>query len=233
MRQEVSIKKYIWSFIITVAVFVVVFLISRNLDTQRISEVRSLGDKLSLDITSSETQFDLLKESSCKIVKYSGTFSDELNTLSEKIAYLEDNLSNTNADVIGLKKYYSLLEIKDFIVVNNIAKKCGTKPVIIIYFYSKTDCDDCKNFGYVMGKLREDYPEIHVYSFEYDLDLSAIKTMISIYGVKNTLPAIIIKDETYYGFKSIEDMEKLVPELSAIRALHENEKSSATSTSTN
>lgn len=231
MRQEINGKKYLLSFVITAVVFLGAFYISKSFDKQRLNEVKALGDKLSLDITSSETQFDLLKESSCKVIAHSGTFTDELNALSEKISYLEDNFSTQNEDVIGLKKYYSLLEIKDYLVVNNISKKCGTKPITIIYFYSNPEtCDDCKKLDYVMSTLRLNYPEVRIYSFDYNLDLSAIKTMISIYGVKNNLPAIIINDDIYYGFKSIEDMEKLIPALKKLKIQHEKASSSASTT---
>ncbi len=228
MEPSKNLKEYILSFIITGLAFLGAYYVSTNVNKERVNEVKILGDKLSLDITSSETQFDLLKESSCKIIKYSSTFSDELVSLSEKISYLADNISKTDPDVVGLKKYYSLLEIKDYLLVNNIAKKCDTKPITIIYFYHDFDsCDDCKKLGYVMARLQQDYPEIHIYSFDYDLDLSAIKTMVSIYGIKNTLPAVIVNDEIHYGFQSIDDMEILVPELKTLKALHEKEAASS------
>ena len=79
-------------------------------------------------------------------------------------------------------------------------------------------CDDCEKEGYVLTRLRETYPDLRVYSFDYNIGLSAVNTLISVNKVKNELPAIIIKDQTYYGFKSVEDIEKIVPELAKIKA---------------
>ena len=122
--------------------------------------------------------------------------------------------------------------MKDYLLVGKINEKCGIKPITIMYFYSNAgDCDDCKREGYVLTKLREEFPEIRIYSFDYNLDLSVVKTMKSIYGIKNTLPALVIWDEAYYGFKSPEDIEKIIPQLKKFRAAQEKEKN-ATNTST-
>lgn len=230
MRTKIETKKYVFAFIITVVVFFGALLISNFFSEKRIAEVKNIEDKIALDILSSETQYALLKESSCKSLDHSTAFSEELSALASRLSYMEDKLGSSNPDVLGLKKYYSLLQIKDFLLVEEIKRKCGVKPITIIYFYSNNgDCEDCKQAGYVLTKLREEFPELRVYSFDYNLDLSAVKTMKYIQGVQNKLPALIIWDELYYGFKSSEDIEKIIPQLKRIRA--EREKSAkATST---
>ena len=168
----------------------------------------------------------------CRTVDHRTAFSEELNNLAQKLSYTEENLGDKNKEVIDLKKYYSLLQVKDYLLVGKINEKCGIKPITIMYFYSNAgDCDDCKREGYVLTKLREEFPEIRIYSFDYNLDLSVVKTMKSIYGIKNTLPALVIWDEAYYGFKSPEDIEKIIPQLKKFRAAQEKEKN-ATNTST-
>ena len=208
-------------------------MISGRFEQSRLAEVKSVENKISLDILSSETQFALLKESSCKVIDHSTAFSEELNSLAQKLAYMEDSLGEKNAEVLNLKKYYSLLQIKDYLLVAQVNEKCGVKPITVIYFYSnKGDCDDCKREGYVLTKLREEYPELRIYAFDYNLDLSAVKTMKSIHGVRNTLPALVISDEPYYGFKSPEDIEKIIPELKKFREAREKAAAEAAATST-
>jgi hypothetical protein len=230
MRAKIETKKYIIALVITVTVFFSALYISNRFAAKRTAEVKAAEDKISLDILSSETQFALLKDSSCKAFDHSTAFSEELNSLVEKLSYMEQNLGNENADVINLKKYYSLLQIKDYLLVGQVNQKCGVKPITIIYFYSnKGDCAECQKEGYVLTSLREEYPELRIYSFDYNLDLSAVKTMRSLYGVRNTLPALIIWDENYYGFKSPADIEKIIPQLKKLRALH-NKATTTTTT---
>lgn len=230
MRAKIETKKYVIAFVITAMVFFGALLVSNRFQNKRLSEIKSIENKLSLDILSSETQFALLKESSCKAIDHSTAFSEELNSLAQKLSYMEDNLGEENAEVINLKKYYSLLQIKDYLLVAQVKEKCGVKPITIIYFYSnKGDCTDCKREGFVLTKLREEYPELRIYAFDYNLDLSAVKTMKSIQGVRNTLPALVIWEENYYGFKSTEDIEKIIPQLKKLRATREK---AVTATST-
>lgn len=228
IRAQIETKKYVFAFVITVTIFFGALLISNSFSARRLAEVKSIENKIALDILSSETQFALLKESSCKAIDHSTAFSEELSNLAAKLSYMEEKLGDNNEEVASLKKYYSLLQIKDYLLVEQVRQKCGVKPITIIYFYSnKGDCDDCKRAGYVLTKLREEFPELRVYSFDYNLDLSAVKTMKSIQGVKNKLPAIVIWGEPYYGFKSSEDIEKIIPQLKRIRATREKAEAAA------
>ena len=98
--------------------------------------------------------------------------------------------------------------------MKRLTEKCGIKPTFILYFYSTEDiCEECERIGYVLTALRDKYPDLRVYSFDYHFDLGAISTLVSIYKVKSDLPALIINGETYYGFYSVEELEETVPAL--------------------
>lgn len=231
MRSKIETKKYVFAFIITTLVFLGALGVSNLFSEKRISEIKAVEDKISLDLLSSETQFALLKESSCKSIDHSTAFSEELGSLAAKLSYMEDSLGDTNPDVINLKKYYSLLQIKDYLLTAQVKQKCGTNPITIIYFYSnKGDCADCKKEGYVLTKLREEYPELRIYSFDYNLDLSAVRTMKSLFAVRNTLPALNIWEENYYGLKTAEDVEKIIPQLKRLAAARAKAAQNATTT---
>lgn len=225
-------KKYIFVFVITAGIFTTAFAVSNYSNQKRIQNIESTEDKIALDLLSSETQFNLFKEFSCKGVD-NPVLSSELNSIAERLAYAEQNLGVDNPEVIRLKKYYSVLEVKDYLLMQQMDQKCKQKPLFILYFYSNQgDCDDCKKQGYVLTDLRNEYPELRVYSFDYNLDYSIIKTLQSFFKVKDALPAMVIGDNTYYGFKSREDIEKLIPELAKLKAEHAKAQTTATSTAT-
>lgn len=233
MRAKIETKKYLFAFIITSLVFFGALIVSNKFSSERIAEIRAIESSISMDILASETQFALLKDSSCKAIDHRTAFSEELSSLTQKLTYMEENLGTHNAEVINLKKHYSLLQVKDYLLVKQIREKCGVKPITIIYFYSNEgDCADCVREGYVLTKLRQEFPELRIYSFDYNLDLSVVKTMKSIYGVKNTLPALNIWEENYYGFKSADDIEKIIPQLKKLRTAREEAEAKATATST-
>lgn len=209
-------KKYIIVLFITATIFISGLWLSNYLNNKKIDQLKTIEDKISLDLMSSDTQFNLLQELSCKDVSTT-VLSSELNSLAEKISYSENNIGMDNSDVISLKRYYSLLEIKDYLLMKKITERCGQKPIFVLYFYKNDKCEDCTKQGYVLTSLREKYPNLRVYSFDYNLDLSAIRAMISIYKVPDNLPAMVINGKVYSGFQTVEQIEKTFPELETIK----------------
>lgn len=227
-HSKIDWKKYIFSFVITAIIFATAIYVSEYFSQKKLAEVKDIQDKISIDILSSETQFSLLSESSCTDITSSSALSKELGTLEAKLSYTEKDRGTNDPEVQTLKRYYSLLQIKDYLLMKKISEKCKKAPISIIYFYSNDgNCNDCEKEGYVLTRLRQDYPELRVYSFDYTLDLSAVKTLISITNMEDKLPAVFIKGKAYYGFQSIEDIEKAIPELAKMK-----NASSTTATST-
>jgi hypothetical protein len=237
MRQPIDKSKYILTFLITAIIFGSLLYVDRVLVQKRFGDIQAVQDQISLDLLSSETQFDLLKDASCKTLDGS-ILSQELNSLATKLSYLESSDTGKQSDeLIYLKKYYSLLEIKDSLLMKQLGEKCKEKAISILYFYgNKEDCTECEDMSYVLTYLRQNYPELRIYSFDTNLDLSAIDTLNSVYKIDSTkLPAIVYDDQTHVGFRSIEEMKELIPELKKIdedRLKGENASSTTAASST-
>jgi hypothetical protein len=210
-----SWQKYVIAFLITAAIFATAFYATSRLDQVRIADIRMTESQVSLDILSNETQYDLLSELSCSEISQNPGLSDELNTLASQLSYAEQNLGTTNPEVVSLKEQYSLLEIKDYILMQKISVKCGVHPVFILYFYSNTgNCPDCAAAGDVLTYLRTTYPSLRVYAFDYNLDTPALRTLISLRSVKQNLPAYIIDSRSpIYGLKTADELIMIAPEI--------------------
>ncbi len=182
------------------------------LNDVRVAELGAMEDQLSIDTLSLDTQFSLLETAPCDSTASSTTLTSELTDLGDRLSYEENQLGSTDAQVLRLKKQYSLLEIRDYLITKEIAAACGTKPVTVLYFYSNTgNCSACDKAGYALSYLRNTYPSLRVYSFDYNLDLGALKTFLTINKMKNSPPAFVINGRQYYGFTSLEDLEKQFP----------------------
>lgn len=179
---------------------------------KKIKELEFIQNKIALDILSSETQFSLLSELSCKNIDDS-VLSGEMGELGKKLEWGEENLGATD-EVFYLKKYYSLLQIKDYLLMKRISSRCGVKSAFILYFYTTAEnCSECARQGIVLSSLRDKYPELRVYSFDYSTDLSAVEAMLKIYKIEDTkLPALVVDDEVLTGFSSIDDLETRIGE---------------------
>ncbi len=207
MNNNFDWRKYLIVFLITVCLFLTASFISNFFSEKKVDEMKSIQDNIAINILSSETQFSLLQESSCKYVSGS-VLSGELDELGKKLEWSQTNLGDTD-EVTYLKKYYSLLEIKDYLLMKKVSVSCGTKSAFILYFYTtKDNCSECEKEGMVLSDLRDKYPELRVYSFDYATDLSAIKSLLQIYKIKDTeLPALVVDDSLLTGFHSVSDLE--------------------------
>lgn len=204
-----SYKKYITVFLITLVIFVTAFGVSNYLNNKKVADIKQNEDQISVSILSLETQFELLQESTCATIDKS-SLGDELTSLADKLSFAESHNEISASEVEGLKKYYSLLEIKDYLLMKKVSRQCNLHPIVIVYFYSSTNCEDCQKQGYILTYLRENYPGIRVYTFDYNLDLPAIKTLIDIHETKKILPALIINDKVYNGFQDLDTMKEII-----------------------
>lgn len=219
-------KKYLVAFAITTVIFGTAIFVSDTLGDKKLEDVRSIENRVSVDILSSETQFALLEETSCSDIG-PGFLSEELGSLGEKLDYAENQTELNTQDLEYLKRAYFILEIKDYLLMKRLTERCGIRPTFILYFYSTSEkCEECERMGFVLTALRDKYPDLRVYSFDYHFDLGAIKTLISIYKVKPELPAMIVNGRLYHGFYSVDELEETVP---AIKLLAEEARATTTS----
>jgi len=204
-------KKYLFFLMITIGIFIIVFGLVNFLNNQRLESLDDLQRKVTIDLIANETQFDLLKTAPCGSIKDT-ILSRELGELGKKLDFAETNQGADNPSVIQLKKYYSLLQVKDYLLMQELSEKCDVDIDSILYFYGN-DCSECTKQGYVLTQLKNRYPELRIYSFDTDLDFSVIETFTSLYDFGEVYPTLIIGDNSYQGLQRISDIEELFPDL--------------------
>ncbi|MEO5635211.1 MAG: hypothetical protein ABIS26_02035 [Candidatus Paceibacterota bacterium] len=211
-ENNIDWKKYVIVFLITAGIFLSASFLSNHFSNQKINQIKAIQDNIAINILSSETQFSLLSELSCKNVSTS-VLSGELDELGRKLEWGQENLGSTD-EVNYLKKYYSLLQIKDYLLMKKISEGCKVKSAFILYFYTTAEnCSECQRESLVLSALHDQYPELRVYSFDYNTDLSAVKSMEQIYKIKDTeLPAVVLGDELLTGYHSIEELQSKIEE---------------------
>ena len=84
-------KKYLIVFFITVGLFATTGYLSNYFGNKKIDELKSIQDKIAVDVLSSETEYSLLSDLSCKNISDS-VLSDELGELGQKLEWGENNL---------------------------------------------------------------------------------------------------------------------------------------------
>ena len=81
----------------------------------------------------------------------------------------------------------------------------------IFYFYgTKESCADCARQVYVLDALKHKYPNLRVYSFDYNLDLSTIQALRTIYKINGVLPGLVVNGTTFNGFQGLEALDGIL-----------------------
>ncbi len=198
--------------VITIAIIGTIVYAVNYLDQQRVTELRDIEDQLTTDTLSIETQFALLEEAPCDSFTKDTVLSQELSDLGDRLAFTEERLGATDPEVLRLKDRYTLLQIRDYLLTKRLTEACDLDPVIALYFYSNAgDCEECDRAGYALSYLRQTYPALRVYAFDYHLDLAALKTFIAVEKIEERLPAFVIEGKRSYGFTSLEEFEQKFP----------------------
>jgi hypothetical protein len=211
--MSLFVRNVLIALVITALIAATILYAIDSLNRQRVAELNSIEDQLSIDTLSLDTQFSLLANAPCSTVLEGTELTKELQDLGDRLVYTENQLGTDDAQVIRLKSQYTLLEIRDYLVAKQLAAACGTKPVTVLYFYSNVDgeCTECDRASFALSYLRQNYPNLRVYSFDYHLDLGALSTLIALDKVKPEFPAFIIQDKPIYGFTDLETLEKAFP----------------------
>ena len=198
---------------ITIVIIGTVIYAINFLNRQRINELTGIQDRLATDTLSIETQFSLLETAPCEDQTEGTQLSKEVSELGDRLAQAENRLGSKNEQVLDIKKQYSLLQIRDYILTKRLASTCHITPTVALYFYSNVpgSCTSCDRASYALSYLHQMYPKLRVYSFDYDLDLGALRTLIAVEKVKPEFPAFVINGKRTYGFTNLEEFQKAFP----------------------
>jgi len=211
--MSLATRNSLIALVVTIVIIGTVIYAVNYLDDRRVAELSSIQNQLATDTLSVETQFALLEEAPCEDLTEGNTLSATLADLGARLAVTEERLGATDSQVLELKKQYTLLEIRDYLLMKKLSRTCHADSPVALYFYSNVPgaCVDCDRASYALSYLHETYPNIRVYSFDYNLDLGALKTLIAVEKIKPEFPAFIIEGKHTYGFTSLDVLESVFP----------------------
>ena len=191
-----------------------------------------MQQNLRTDILSLETQFSILNQAPCANLNES-TLTNELYSISQKLTSVGTTLGEDDGNFLELKKYYSILEIKHWLLLQRAAKECKLPLAFIIYFYEDSkNCPQCEDQGYILTYFREKYPFLRIYSFDYNLDLAALKTLKSVFRLQDETPIMVINSDVYCGYKSKDELETIMEKYVKLESLEDKTATSTAATST-
>lgn len=207
---------YIIALLITLGVFGGALFTSSYINTRKTDELKAIEDKITLDLIVTETQLSSFTETSCQTFN-SSTLREELDNLSARLNFMEDQVGKDNADIFRLKRYYTQLQIRDFTLTKKMSDNCKSNKIFIFYFYaSKTPCADCASQEYILKSIAAKYKQAEIYHFDYDLDRASLKPFIA--NIPTSGPFISINNVPYPLFTNLEAMTRLIDAIASSTA---------------
>jgi len=199
--RRISWNRYFSVLLLTLLIFLIGFLITQRISSRTSEQITGIQKEFRNYILSLNLQSEIASEYICKVDVFQLT--KEKSDLGKKIDVLEKNLGKNNPIVQDLKKDYSLLSLRQWLLVKKVKKGCNRDINIILFFYSnKVNASESESQGYVLDYIYEKYPdEVVIYAFDIDEDNPALNTLKNIYEV-DIVPSVIINDKLFVGLQS-------------------------------
>jgi len=206
---KISKTKYLAVFTTTTLIFVIGLFFGNYISDAKLSNINLLEQDFRTDILALEVQYALLAEDPCSNLN-SNVLSNELYSIGTRLDFMENKLGATEKNVLRLKEYYSLLQIRHWLFLNKQNKECEIENKNILYFYSNLgDCKECREQGFVLNFLHKKHPNINIYSFDINIDNIALRTIKEKYQVDKA-PTLIINGKENSGFKKSSEIESIL-----------------------
>lgn len=196
MERKINWQRLILAFLIATFLFCFgIFLgfIAKGYISQ--SSVQ-LEESVRNDIIDLETLYLLENTFPCN-QQVLGITSEKLDYLGELITVLEVKKGKFDADVLELKKLYTVLEIRHFLLTEARNSQCSQNYDTILFFYSNQE--NCKSevekTSFVLNYLRNKYDTVRVYSFDIDLDSDLIAALKAQYQINDCASVVLNKEK--------------------------------------
>lgn len=206
-------RYYALAGIITLLVFVTGILTGMLLESEKISYLEQKLRELEISKSDGEIQNLLatfLELDTCRVFKYEvEKIIPEISRFGEELEIYERTRKIESSKYEELKKEYTLMNIKYYLFVEGLRKRCNYTYVPILYFYSNEKCEDCEVQGYVLRNLKRKAPKKYmIFAIDGDMDLESVKLLKKIYNI-TSYPSLVIYEKVYEGFLPMKKIEEI------------------------
>jgi hypothetical protein len=130
--------------------------------------------------------------------------------LGEKI----DNYRTISKDYINdpyyqqMKEKFNRQEVIYLSDLKEMRRRCGLSQLEILFFYRRgEDCPSCDDQAYVLNYFNQYiHPEIAVFSFDADLNMSSVGVLQGIYGITE-YPCLVVGERVACGLQDKNALE--------------------------
>ncbi|MFH1823219.1 MAG: hypothetical protein ABH817_00675 [archaeon] len=212
-KRQVNPSRIIAALAITVIVFIIGVFIGQLLTESKTNTLENIQTSLALELTELQLQAEVLEQNPCESDEALKRLGGRLDSVAEQLETLENQLGKTDKRVIELKKPYTLLLVRHYLLYQKRVDYCLENPTLLLFFLSNegTLRELSENQGFILKYLQGvyGYDKLKVYAIDTGLDLAIVTTLKELYKVTE-VPTLVINKKTYSGFKTQEQIESAI-----------------------
>lgn len=205
MKRRISYSLYLLTFVMTGIIFVIGMYVGTLIEGKLKEDVGADIETLSEEIVMSELLM-LIEDTNAFCPFYEEKFEEikvKREEIGEKLDYLEEIKEVYDQE---LKKKYFEIEVVEYLLANKLKDECMSDIQTILYFYSNTGCDRCKEQGEELTIVRQT-SDVLVYSFDGTIGSTVVQSLQDMVGAHpEVYPTIVIDGEVVQGFMGSEDI---------------------------
>lgn len=206
-NQKIQVRNVILAIALATIVFILGISLGNIITESKYNFLVETTQDLKTRSVSLQILGDLYEEFPCEILE-SSTVIEELDTLGNRLTYIEQVYGKTDSNVITLKKEYSQILIKNWIDVSKSKEHCDVQKDLVLYFYSNENCDSCEDQGKILTAFKNKYDDkVNIYSLDVDIEEIALETLIEILNI-TTVPTIVFNDQ-HLNYTTMNELEEL------------------------
>ena len=200
-KRQISVKKFTYAFLLTTLVFILGLMLGSNLSEKKLGIAMNIVDDLKTNMADIELVNYMFGEDPCNNEQILNKLTDMLGREESKITYLENEIGRRNKKVIKVKRDYTTLLLRHYLLVKKLKHMCNVNYSIILFFYSNEDkyIDKCKKQGYILDYIRKQDNNVRLYAIDVDLELESVNILKERYNI-TSVPNLVINGKRYDEF---------------------------------
>jgi hypothetical protein len=210
---------HIVALVITSLIFIVGLLLGWQMGYAAQSQMKSDFDRIQSENYMLEV-LSLMRsrgEMSCPIFqKEFYSLSKKTDEYGEKLDYMEKKLGKLDQGVMDLKSDYSLMQMRNYLLLKGMDESCGTNYTTILYFYTNEGYSASTDQGIALADALSGLPEIKgrtfIFHFDANVKNSVVDALKEQYSI-STLPTTIINGKKYDGFMDAKRCKEVLGEV--------------------
>ena len=224
--RSLNVRIYAIVLVFSAFLFLVGILVGTQLSSGVSREFLQKADDLQANSRELELTLLLLSSAQGDVAKLCPALLEQASSLDRRtnefgisLDALEKSRGRFDANVQSLKRQYSIMQVRDYLLYKQIASQCSTPLKQIIFFYTNEGCRDCVEQGQILREFKRGNQEVLVYTLDVDIGTPVVSALISTYNLTH-YPALVVNGEVVQG-------KKTGAELQAMLGINSNSSSSS------